>query len=88
MINDIIPFDPEHYDHPDVKPEPWRQEWKDYTNDRRSSLWKNELVVTRIDPFSYETTSLKRYNGESPQGALEVPSITFETRAHGRRPGA
>jgi hypothetical protein len=76
MINDIIPFDPEHYDHPDVKPEPWRQEWKDYTSDRRSSLWKNELVVTRIDPFSYETTSLKRYNGEpitlAPRGYVRV----------------
>ena len=75
-IDDIIPFDPTHYDHPDVKPEPWRREWKDNINDRRSPLWKNELVVTRIDPFSYETTSLKKYNGEpitlAPRGYVRV----------------
>jgi hypothetical protein len=31
---------------------------------------------------------LKMTQADIARGALEVPSITFETRAHGRRPGA
>jgi len=70
-INDIIPFDSAHYDGPIaalVKPEPWRREWKDNVDECRSHRWKAALVMTRIDPFSYETKSLKKYDGEPVKG--------------------
>jgi len=74
-IENIVPFDPADYDRLDIKPEPWRKDWKENIG-RRQASWKNELVITRIDPFSYETTSFQKYNGElvtlAPQKYIRV----------------
>ena len=58
-ISDIVPFEPAHYENPllatKVKPEPWVQEWRENIRGVRSRPWRNTLVMTQIDPFSYET---------------------------------
>ena len=68
-INDILPFDPAHYENAAlaerVKPEPWRREWKENFKGIRSYPWKKTLVIARIDPFSCETKAFKKYDGGS-----------------------
>jgi hypothetical protein len=64
LVNDVLAFSPEHYENPTlgVKPESWRQDWKD--NQRRRP-WKNELVITDIVPFSFDTYLFEKYGGGS-----------------------
>lgn len=79
-IANIIPHNPAHYEDPAladrVKPAPWRSEWQQNVNEARSPRWKNTLIITEIDPFSFETTSLKKYDGTSvkiaPQGYVRI----------------
>ena len=45
-INQILPFEPAHYENAAVKPESWRQEWKDVK--RRPHLpQENTFIITR-----------------------------------------
>ena len=57
-IADIIPFSPNHYENPEVKPESFREGWK-----RNHEPWKNELVMTEIVPFSFDTYSFRKCPG-------------------------
>jgi Holliday junction resolvase-like predicted endonuclease len=72
-IKKIIPFDPSHYDDPTLKPEPWRLRWQTSVTEGRAHAWKNDLVMTRIDPFSFKTTSFMKYGG----GSVRVPPMGF-----------
>jgi hypothetical protein len=76
-ITDIIPFDAAHYDNTQVKPEPWRNEWKQNIEGRKN--FKIELVMTRIDPFSCETTSLRKHDGEPVTIAPRAICKNFDT---------
>jgi hypothetical protein len=80
-ISDIVDFKREHYDDrtlaPLIKPEVWIEEWKDDKDQCRTKCdkWKSALVITRIEPFSYNTSDFrKRSTGElvgpssAPQG--------------------
>ena len=72
-IVDIIPYNPANYQNSllleKVKPVPWRTEWR---RNPGAHKWKSTLVITKIEPFSIETTSLKKYDGtpvkKAPQG--------------------
>jgi hypothetical protein len=68
IIRDIIPFSREHYEDQNiakrVKPEPWRTEWKININNIRNYHWKNTLVMTSIEPFSYNTYQFFKCDGQ------------------------
>jgi len=92
-IRDIIPFSREHYEIQEtaekVKPEPWRMEWTQNINNIRSYPWQNVLVISRIEPFSFRTSTLLKCNGEPvkrpPQNYIRVilpencEGVTFPT---------
>jgi hypothetical protein len=75
LVTDILPFSPEHYENPSlcVKPESWREDWKNNHNRRR---WKNELVMAEIVPFSFDTYRFEKYGGglikQPPEGYVRV----------------
>lgn len=79
-IRDIIPFSPRHYEDKNlavqVKPEIWVTEWKRNLNNMRSYPWKTALVMTSIEPFSYDTYKLIKYDGSlvkrPPQSYIRV----------------
>src|ERR1700688_3466635 len=50
LVSDILPYSPEHYENPAVKPESWREKWKNDAG-TRSYPWKSALVMTEIVPF-------------------------------------
>ena len=66
-IKDIIPFSPEHYESQPlaemVKPEPWLKEWKDDLNGTFLHRWKTAIIMTEIKPFSYDTYTFRKYDG-------------------------
>lgn len=66
-IRDAIPFSPEHYEREGLaerlKPEPWRREWRENLRDVRSRPWKTALVISSIEPFSYDTYKFRRQDG-------------------------
>lgn len=66
-IRDIIEFSREHYENEElakrVKPEPWLQEWRENLNNVREHLWIYALVMTEIMPFSYDTRSFRKLDG-------------------------
>ena len=70
LVDDIVPFSPDHFENPRVKPEPWRQRWK---NDPNAHLWKNALVMTEIVPFSFDTYQFEKYGG----GLITHPPQTY-----------
>jgi hypothetical protein len=63
LIRNIVPFTPEVYENPKLKPEPWRQSWEWNRDNVRSAPWKNTLVMTEIVPFSLETKRFRRIDG-------------------------
>jgi len=66
-IKDIVPFSREHYEGQNaklIKPDIWLTEWKNNLDNCRNYPWKNALVMTSIEPFSYDTYQFLRYNGE------------------------
>ncbi len=74
-INQILPFEPAHYENAAVKPESWRQEWKDVK--RRPHLpQENTFIITQIERVSCEATSFKKPGGGSvthaPQSYVRV----------------
>ena len=79
-IKDIIPFSTEHYEGQPlsemVKPKPWLKEWEHNLNGTRSRPWKTAIVITDIEPFSYDTYKLLKYDGKPitlpPQGYIKV----------------
>jgi hypothetical protein len=52
LMDDIVPFSADHYESPSLKPAAWRARWKNDPNER---AWKNNLVMTEIVPFSFDT---------------------------------
>jgi hypothetical protein len=90
-ISNILPFSPEHYEGPrlaeQVKPEPWRKEWEEDLNNFRSYPWKNALVITSIEPFSYDTYKLRKHDGgpvqRPPQNYIRIlPPERGESGSH------
>lgn len=79
-IRDIKGFSPEHYESQGlaarVKPEPWLREWEQNYGDIRSYPWKSALVITEIEPFSYDTYEFSKYDGspikKPPQSYVRV----------------
>lgn len=79
-IRDIIPFSQRHYEGNElserVKPNPWLREWEENINGVRSYPWKNALVITHIEPFSYDTYDFRKHEGSSiqrpPQNYIRV----------------
>lgn len=79
-IKEIIPFSPQHYEDKElsqkVKPAIWSREWEENLENCRSYPWKNALVMTHIEPFSYNTYWLEKYGGGAvrlpPQGYIRV----------------
>jgi hypothetical protein len=76
QVTDIILFSPGHYDNPSVKPEPWRELYKN--NPPKKGHLKHELVMTEIVPFSFDTLRFERYKGglvrHPPEGYTRVRS--------------
>lgn len=68
IIRDIIPFSPEHYENQSIaerfKPDIWLNEWKNNIGDCRNYPWKNALVMTSIEPFSYDTYRFLKHDGQ------------------------
>lgn len=79
-ISKIIPHSRAHYEDPElaeqVKPAPWRSDWEKNHNEIRSRNFKNTLVITEIYPFSFQTTSLIKYDGApvkvAPQAYVRI----------------
>jgi len=79
-IKDIVPFSPSHYEDKDlaarVKPLPWRREWAENINDIRTHHWKSALVITALEPFSYDTFALHQLDGrpvtKAPQNYTRI----------------
>jgi hypothetical protein len=80
MIRKIIPFSPRHYEDRKlskmVKPDIWLRGWEDNLGNCRQHPWKHAIVMTRIEPFSYNTCQFKRYGGDivsrPPQNYIRV----------------
>jgi len=70
-IRDIVPFSRDYHEDKAVaervKPEPWLREWKENRKNVQARPWKNELVITEIVPFSYDTVSFQKCNGTKVQ---------------------
>ncbi len=73
LVNDILPFSPEHYENPRVKPGPWIQAWENNHDNIRSHRFKNELVMTEIVPFSFDTRLSEKYGG----GLVKLPPFGY-----------
>jgi len=78
-IEKIIPFSRNHYEDEnanDFKPEIWINEWKNNKDDCQNYKWRNSLVITKIEPFSYDTYKFIKYDGQSvkkpPQSYIRV----------------
>jgi hypothetical protein len=71
LVRDIIPFSPNHYEMPTVKPEEWRND-----PGRPIHNWRNSLVMTELVPFSLETGRFNKPDGErvlhAPEGYIRV----------------
>jgi len=79
-IQDIVPFSRAHYEDKElssrVKPAIWLREWEENLNQCQFRPWKNALVMTQIEPFSYNTFDLHKYEGalvtKAPQNYTRV----------------
>lgn len=78
-IKDIIPFSREHYEGQNAKlfkPEIWIDEWKKNIDDCSNYPWRNAIVMTSIEPFSYDTYKFLKYDGQPvklpPQSYIRV----------------
>ena len=68
LVNDILPFSPEHYENPLFKPESWRQNWESAQH-----AWRTSLVMTEIVPFSFDTYLFEKCTG----GLVKHPPESF-----------
>ena len=67
VIKDIIPFSRDHYEGKNaefLKPEIWINEWKNNIDSCQDYKWRNALVMTKIEPFSYDTYKFLKYDGQ------------------------
>ncbi len=62
LITDIVPFSPMQYENPSLKPEQWRQDWKNRVEERLRP-WKNALVMSGIAPFNFDTRRFEKFGG-------------------------
>jgi len=66
-IKDILPFTNDHYENKSlarsVKPEAWILEWKRNAENVKPRVWKSTLVLTRIEPFSWNTYDFHKLDG-------------------------
>jgi hypothetical protein len=86
VIRDIIPFSKEHYEIEELakrkKPEPWLTEWREnkitkkYPDGIQKYKWRWALVMTEIEPYSYETCQFIKYDDtfvkKGPQSYIRV----------------
>ena len=75
-IADIVPFSPAHYElAAPVIPKLWIREWNETPPNERIP-WKNELVITKIEPFSFDTYLFRKYDDtpvkHPPEGFTRV----------------
>jgi restriction system protein len=73
LVNEILPFSPEHYKNPRLKPGPWIHAWENNYDDIRSHPFKNVLVMTEIVPFSFDTRLIEKYGG----GPVKLPPFGY-----------
>ncbi len=88
-IKDIIPFSPSHYEDEilsrEIKPAVWIREWKYNINSCKYYPWKNALIITKIESFSFNTYQIEKFKGgpvrHPPQGYIRVlpPTITNQS---------
>ena len=80
---------PAHYEDPAlaarVKPAPWRSAWQQDLNKARSTNWRFTFVITKFEPFSIETRSVKKYDGtlvkQAPRNYVRILPPTSEEAA-------
>jgi len=85
-IAKIIPYCPAHYEDPvlseQVKPAPWRAAWE---KSSRAHTGKCTLIIKKIEPFSIQTTALKKIDGtpvkRAPMGYTRILPPTPEDAA-------
>jgi len=64
-IQEIVPFSTEHYKRPlaeSIKPEVWIREWEQNEKNVQEYSWKNVFVITKIEPFSFDTFAFLKYS--------------------------
>lgn len=79
-INRIIPFTSRHYEDEElssrVTPVVWVKGWRENVDMCKSRKWKCILVITKIEPFSYDTRQFEKYRGGKvswpPQNYIQV----------------
>lgn len=79
-IKSIIPFSLSHYEDENLKPFAWRN-----LGNIDSHPWKHALVITQIDPYTYDTYRLRKCDGTAichpPQGYIGVLPPTVVARS-------
>jgi hypothetical protein len=70
LVDDIVPFSANHYEDPSLKPAPWREEWRNDSNQRAR---KNSFVMTEIVRFPFDTYRFEKYGG----GLINRPPQTY-----------
>jgi hypothetical protein len=77
-IDDIVPHDNAYYENPDLKPAQWRSA----AHARGYGRGKYALIISKIEPFSIQTTALKRVDGtpvaKGPEGYVRILPPTAE----------
>jgi hypothetical protein len=63
-INKVLDFQPQHFENPKTKPLKWIEEYNEI-----KKKWCKTLVITEMQPFDYETTMIKKINGELTKNA-------------------
>lgn len=75
LVADIFPFSATHYEDASLKPEQWRDDWKNKV-EARMHPWKHALVMTEIVPFDFDTLKFEKYGGglvsHAPEGYVRV----------------
>ncbi len=77
LIDRIIPFSAEIFKSPlaeKVKPLSFRQLWENDPRER-ARPWKNDLVLTEISPFSFDTLKFEKY--PSGSGLVTLPPRNY-----------
>jgi hypothetical protein len=80
-IEDIKSFSLNHYENKElslkIKPVSWLRDWiEDRGGCRTQRRWKNVLVMSHIEPFTYNTYDFQKYGGglvkHAPQNYIRV----------------
>jgi hypothetical protein len=76
-IRDIVPFSHNRCEDRALRPGPWILAWQENRDGVRAEPWKNDLVLTEIVPFPYDTYSFQKWDGagrikQAPQSYTRV----------------